>query len=149
MKIAIANDHAGVDYKNQIVKMLTELGHEVFNFGTDEKISCDYPDYAEKVARAVLDGKAERGILVCGTGIGMSIAANKFKGIRASLCADEFSAEMTRLHNDSNVICLGARTLGIEVALRIVDKYISTTNFLGGNHARRISKYKDVTKKCD
>jgi len=144
MKIAIANDHAGVDYKNQIVKMLTELGHEVFNFGTDEKISCDYPDYAEKVARAVIDGKAERGILVCGTGIGMSIAANKFKGIRASLCADEFSAEMTRLHNDSNVLCLGARTLGIEVALRIVKKYISTTEFLGGNHARRISKFNDV-----
>lgn len=143
MKIAIANDHAGVDYKNQIVKMLTEKGHEVINFGTDEKVSCDYPDYAEKVANAVIDGTAEKGILICGTGIGMSIAANKFKGIRASLCADEFSAEMTRRHNDSNVLCLGARTLGVEIALRIVDKYISTNEFLGGNHARRISKLND------
>ena len=144
MKIAIANDHAGVEYKNSIVKMLEENGHEVINFGTDSNASCDYPDYAQKVARAVQQNTVERGILVCGTGIGMSIAANKFKGIRASLCADEFSAEMTRLHNDSNVLCLGARTLGIEVALRIVKKYISTTEFLGGNHARRISKFNDV-----
>lgn len=144
MKIAIANDHAGVDYKNEIVKMLTAQGHDVINFGTDEKVSCDYPDYAEKVALAVSSGNAERGILVCGTGIGMSIAANKFPGIRASLCADEFSAEMTRLHNDSNVLCLGARTLGIEVALRIVNKYITTNDFLGGNHARRISKYREI-----
>lgn len=143
MTIAIANDHAGVEYKWLIKDMLESQGHTVINYGTDVAESCDYPDYAEKVAKAVNCGQAERGILICGTGIGMSIAANKFKGIRASLCTDEFTAEMTRLHNDSNVLCLGARVLSEDMALKIVKKYIQTTDFLGGKHATRISKLND------
>lgn len=143
MKISIANDHAGVEYKWAITKMLEELGHSVINYGTDEDKSCDYPDYAKRVALSVASGESERGILICGTGIGMSIAANKFKGIRASLCTDEFTAEMTRLHNDSNVLCLGARVLSEQEALQITKKYIQTTDFLGGKHLERIKKIND------
>jgi len=140
MKIAIANDHAGVEYKNSIVKMLEENGHEVINFGTDSNVSCDYPDYAQKVARAVQQNTVERGILVCGTGIGMSICANKFKGVRAGLCTDEFSAEMTRLHNDSNVLCLGARVIDLQTALKVALKFISTNEPIEKKHQVRLDK---------
>ena len=140
MKIAIANDHAGVEYKNSIIKMLEESGHEVMNFGTDSNDSCDYPDYAQKVARAVQQKTVERGILICGTGIGMSICANKFKGVRAGLCTDEFSAEMTRLHNDSNVLCLGARVIDLQTALKVALKFISTNDKVEKKHQIRLDK---------
>ena len=146
MKIAIANDHAGTEYKKVIKAHLEELGHTVENFGTDETTSVDYPDYAEKVADAVTKGGFELGILICGTGVGMSIAANKVNGVRASLCGDCFSAEMTRRHNDSNILCLGARVLGIDLALRIVDTYVNTP-FDGGRHARRIAKITALEEK--
>ena len=146
MKIAIANDHAGTEYKKVIKAHLEEAGHTVENFGTDETTSVDYPDYAEKVANAVTNGGYELGILICGTGVGMSIAANKVNGVRASLCGDCFSAEMTRRHNDSNILCLGARVLGIDLALRIVDTYVNTP-FDGGRHARRIAKITAIEEK--
>lgn len=148
MKIAIANDHAGVEYKNLIIKHLNEKGYETVNFGTDDSASVDYPDYAEKVARAIKSGVADSGILVCGTGIGMSIAANKFKGIRASVCGDCYSAEMTRKHNDANVLCLGARVLGIDLALKIVDSFLNSS-FEGGKHARRLCKIENIESMND
>lgn len=144
MKIAIANDHAGVEYKFILKKFLEDMGHEVINFGTDENASCDYPDYADKVAKAVQNGEAERGVLICGTGVGMSIAANKHKGIRASLCGDTYSAEFTRRHNDSNVLVLGARVIGVEIMLSVAQVYFST-EFEGGRHQRRIDKIDDLS----
>ena len=143
MRIAIANDHAGVEYKWLIAKMLEQEGHTVINFGTDLNESCDYPDYAEKVALAVSSGQAERGILICGSGVGMSIAANKFKGIRASLCTDEYTAEMTRLHNDANVICMGARVTGSCLALDILDAFLEN-GYEGGRHAIRVGMMADI-----
>lgn len=139
MKIAIANDHAGVEYKFILKEHLQKLGHEVINLGTDEHTSCDYPDYAAKVAKAVRSGEADRGVLICGTGVGMSIAANKHKGIRASLCGDTYTAEFTRRHNDSNVLVLGARVIGVEIMLSVATVYFST-EFEGGRHQRRVDK---------
>ena len=143
MKIAIGNDHAGVEYKNQIVNYLRGEGHEVFNVGTDDDNSCDYPDYAKKVCALVASKTADYGILVCGTGVGMSIAANKVKGIRASLCHNSFVAEMTRRHNDSNVLCIGARVVSLEDAIQLTKTYLSTPFDEVDNpdkHTRRISK---------
>lgn len=145
MKIAIANDHAGVDYKNLLVKHLTDKGYEVINLGTDTALSVDYPDYAEKVAKAVQEKNADLGILICGTGIGMSIAANKFKGIRAALCGDCYSAELTRKHNDANVLCLGARVLGSDLMIKIADTFLSAS-FEGGKHAVRLGKIQNFEK---
>lgn len=143
MVIAIANDHAGVELKNLIVKHLTLKGHKVVNFGTDTQESCDYPDFAKKVTSAVSSKNADFGILICGTGVGMSIVANKQQGIRASLCDNSFVAKLTRAHNDSNVLCLGARVIGVEVALDIVDSYISTPFSNEPKHVRRIGKLED------
>ncbi len=145
MKIAIANDHAGVDYKNLLVRHLTDKGYEVINLGTDTALSVDYPDYAEKVAKAVQEKNADLGILICGTGIGMSIAANKFKGIRAALCGDCYSAELTRKHNDANVLCLGARVLGSDLMIKIADTFLSAS-FEGGKHAVRLGKIENFEK---
>ena len=139
MKIGIGNDHAAVEMKFEIVKYLEESGYEVVNFGTDTNDSCDYPVYGEKVARAVANGEVDRGILLCGTGIGMSICANKVRGIRACCCSDTFSAEFTRRHNDANALCLGGRVVGEGLALSIVETFLSTP-FEGGRHARRIDK---------
>lgn len=139
MKVAIANDHAGVEYKKILKKYLEETGFEVIDYGTNETASVDYPDYAGMVARAVQRGEAERGILICGTGVGMSIAANKYKGIRASLCSDTYTAEMTRRHNDSNILVLGARVIGVEIMLSVAQTYFST-GFDGGRHLKRIEK---------
>jgi len=145
MKIAIANDHAGVDYKNLLVRHLTDKGYEVINLGTDTALSVDYPDYAEKVAKAVQEKNADLGILICGTGIGMSIAANKFKGIRAALCGDCYSAELTRKHNDANILCLGARVLGSDLMIKIADTFLSAS-FEGGKHAVRLGKIQNFEK---
>lgn len=143
MKIAIGNDHAGVEYKNILKAHLEKQGHVLTDFGTDDTKSCDYTDYADRVTSAVLDGRADYGVLICGTGIGMSMAANRHKGIRAALCENEFMARMARKHNDSNVLCLGARVTGTELMLSIADVYFST-DFAKGpgsdRHLRRIRK---------
>lgn len=137
MKIAIGNDHAAVEYKNRLAKHLESKGIEVVNVGTDTNDSCDYPVFAKKVGNLVASKEADLGILICGTGIGMSIAANKIKGIRASVCTDLVMAEFTRRHNDSNVLCMGARIIAYEMAEMIADKYIET-EYEGGRHQKRI-----------
>ena len=139
MKLVIGNDHAGVEFKEKLVKALEERGHEVINVGTDSLESVDYPDIAVLVGEKVLDGEAKFGILICGTGIGISIAANKVEGIRAALCHNEFTAKLARLHNDANVIALGARVIGDELGLACVETFINT-EFEGGRHARRVGK---------
>ncbi len=137
LKIAIGADHAGFLYKNRMIEHLKSKGYEVINFGTDSAESVDYPLYAKKVCKAVVLKEADFGILICGTGVGMSIAANKVKGIRASLCTDLVMAEYTRLHNDSNVLCMGARIIAYEMSEMICDKYLST-QFEGGRHQKRV-----------
>ena len=139
MKLVIGNDHAGVDLKNTIKEHLRKQGYEVINVGTDTLDSVDYPDIARKVSEVVLDGKAQYGILICGTGIGISISANKVEGIRAALVYNEFTARLSRLHNDANIIALGARVIGDELAKACVDTFIAT-EFEGGRHARRVGK---------
>jgi ribose 5-phosphate isomerase B len=145
VKIAIASDHAGVDLKDKIVKFLQELGQPVEDFGTHNQDSVDYPDYGLRVAQAVSEGKTERGILICGTGIGMSIVANKFPGVRAALCYDPFTAKVSRLHNDANVLVLGERVLEEKTALEIVRLWLAT-GFDGGRHARRLAKIEEIEK---
>ena len=143
MKIAIGSDHAGFNYKEMIKKHLQEKGFEVIDKGTFSKERTDYPIYAEKVAKAVASGEADRGILICGTGIGMSITANKIKGIRAALCQNDFMAKMARKHNDANILCLGERVIGTDHALSIVDTFFST-DFEGGRHEKRISLITEI-----
>ena len=135
--IAVACDHAALDMKNEVISYLKSQGYECVDYGTYTKDSCNYPDYAEKVADAINEGKSDMGILICGTGIGMSMAANKCKGIRAALCSDTFSARFTRLHNDANVLCMGARTIGAGLACDIADIFVKT-GFEGGRHQTRI-----------
>ena len=135
--IAIGSDHGGYLLKEEIKKHLKETGYEFKDFGTDSTASCDYPVYAEKVCRAVQSGECEKGILICGTGIGMSMCANKCKGIRAAVCGDHFSAEFTRKHNNANVLCLGARVIGAGVAMQLVDIFL-TTEYEGGRHEKRV-----------
>lgn len=136
---AIGSDHGGYALKQEIMKHLTERGIEYRDYGTFSTDSCDYPDYGEAVGRAVASGECERGIVVCGTGIGISIAANKVHGVRCALCGDCFSAQMAREHNDANVLALGARVLGPGLALKIVDTFLDA-EFQGGRHARRVAK---------
>ena len=135
--LAIGSDHGGYALKQEIMSHLTKKGIEFKDYGTYTEDSCDYPIYGEAVARAVASGECERGILICGTGIGISIAANKVKGIRCAVCGDCFSAEMTRLHNNANILALGARVTGAGLALKIVDTFLET-GFEGGRHARRV-----------
>ena len=137
MKIAIGNDHGALDLKLHVVKYLETLGNDVVNFGTDTTDSCDYPVFAEKVCKAVLSGECDKGILICGTGIGISIAANKIHGIRCALCSEPCSAKLTREHNDANVLAMGARIIGPVLAEGIVDAFL-TTEFSGGRHQRRV-----------
>ncbi len=139
MKIAIGADHGGFEMKADLLKRLAYAGYEVVDKGTHNKESCDYPDFAEIVSRAVAAGEFDLGILICGTGIGVSMAANKVPGVRAALLADCFSARMAREHNDANVITLGARTLGSELAWEIVQSFLDAT-FQGDKHARRVDK---------
>lgn len=137
MKIFIASDHAGIDLKSSVIEHIKDK-FEVIDLGPTSSDSVDYPDFAKKVCESVLKEKA-LGVLICGTGVGMSMSANKFKGIRASLCSDTFSAKMTRMHNDANVLCLGARVLGLGLALDIVDTWFENT-FQEGRHKRRVDK---------
>ena len=135
--IAIGCDHGGFNLKQEVMKHLTEKGLEYKDYGTYNTDSCDYPIYAEAVANAVVSGECDRGILICGTGIGISIAANKVNGARCALCSDCFSAEMSRAHNNANLLALGGRTIGPELAKRIVDSFLDA-EFEGGRHARRV-----------
>ena len=144
--IAIGCDHGGFELKQEIMKHLEENNIEYKDFGTYTKDSCDYPVYAKKVAKAILSGECEKGILICGTGIGIGITANKFKGIRAALCHDVFSAQATREHNDANVLSMGQRIIGIEVAKDIVHTFLSTPFSNGERHKRRIEKLAEMEK---
>lgn len=137
MKIGIGNDHSAVEMKQEITAYLEELGHEVVNYGTDSHESCDYPEYGEKVGRAVVNGEVGKGILICGTGFGISLAANKVKGVRAVVCSEPYTAKLSRMHNDANVLAFGARVVGIEMAKMIVDEWLKA-EFEGGRHQRRI-----------
>ena len=136
---AIGSDHGGFELKQAVMKHLEERGIEYRDYGTYTPESCDYPDYGAAVGRAVASGECERGIVICGTGIGISMAANKIDGVRCALCGDCFSAEMARAHNDANGLALGARTLGEGLALKIVDTFLDG-EFQGGRHARRVAK---------
>ena len=140
MKISVACDHGAVDLKNAVVKHLQAQGHQVVDFGTNTLDSCDYPDFASKAAKAVAEGDCQRGIVLCTTGIGMSIAANKIKGIRCALLSDVMSARLTREHNDTNMMALGAGVVGQMLALEIVDTWIGTEFSGGERHCRRIEK---------
>lgn len=144
--IAIGSDHGGYLLKEEIKKYLEEKGYDFKDLGTDSTASCDYPVYAEKVCNAIQSGECEKGILVCGTGIGMSMCANKCKGIRAAVCGDHFSAEFTRKHNNANVLCLGARVIGSGVAMQLVDIFL-TTEFEGGRHEKRIEMMMELENK--
>ncbi len=139
MKIVVGSDHRGFEAKQRLVESLRRQGHEVLDVGPQGRDSVDYPDYAFEVARAVGEGRAERGILICGTGIGMCIAANKVKNVRAAPCHDSITAEMSRRHNDANVLCLSADLLGEDLIDRMVRIWL-TTDFEGGRHARRVEK---------
>ena len=139
MRIAIAADHAGFALKQALRDLLAADGHEVNDFGTQSTESTDYPDYASLVAHEVADGRADRGVLVCSTGIGMSIAANKVEGVRAALVTNAAAARLTRQHNDANIIALGANFIDVEVAAPMLDAFLNT-DFEGGRHARRVAK---------
>lgn len=146
MKIAIACDHGALELKNQLAEHLKKQGHEVRDFGTDCLTSCDYPDFAEPAARAVADGSCDRGVLLCTTGIGMSIAANKVRGIRCALLSDVLSARMTRQHNDTNMMALGAGVVGPQLALEITDTWLETPFSGEERHQRRIDKVMALEK---
>ena len=137
MKIAVGNDHSATGLKVEITKFVESMGHEVINFGTDGYESCDYPIYGEKVGRAVAAGEADCGILICGTGVGISIAANKVKGIRAAVCSDATTARLVKEHNNANMISMGARVVGSELAKDIVKAYLEA-EFMGGRHQLRV-----------
>ena len=143
MIFAMASDHAGFEMKQEIRKTLENEGHSVEDFGCYNTESCDYPDFAHKACRALLDGKSERGILICGTGLGMSYTANRYKGIRAALCMNTEMAEMARAHNDANVLVLGARLIDVKTAKDILRVWMETP-FDGGRHIRRIQKIDEL-----
>lgn len=140
MRIAVAADHRGHAVKERIIVLLSEQGHEVLDMGTNSSRSCDYPDLAYPAAKAVADSKVDRAILVCGSGIGMSICANKVSGVRAALCHDELTAQMSRRHNDANVLCIASDVLGEELIRRIVDSWMGAQFEAGGRHSRRVAK---------
>ena len=146
MKNGIGNDHAAVDMKNEISEYLKEKGYEVVNYGTDSNESCDYPVYGEKVGRAVADGEADLGIAICGTGVGISLAANKVKGIRACVCSEPYTAKLSRMHNNSNILSFGARVVGSELGKMIVDEWLGAS-FEGGRHQRRVDMIMDIENK--
>jgi len=146
MKIAVGCDHGGFEHKNAIAEHLKERGFEVTDYGIYEVKSVDYPDIAEKLCESIVNGDNELGILVCGTGIGMSIAANKVKGIRAAAVSEHFSAKYTRLHNNSNVLCLGGRVIGVGTAIELADLFVDT-EFEGGRHQTRVDKITAIENK--
>lgn len=148
MKIAVASDHRGFNIKDRILAQIAELHHEAKDLGPSTSDICDYPDFGAKAAQAVSAGEVDRAILICGSGIGMCIIANKFPGVRAALCHDDLSAEMSRRHNDANVMCLSADLLGERLASRMIELWLSTP-FEGGRHARRIAKIAEYEQSRD
>ena len=142
--IGIGNDHAAVEMKNQIKEFLEEKGYQVINYGTDSDESCDYPEYGEKVGRAVAEGKVDAGVLICGTGIGISIAANKVKGVRAAVVSEPVSARLTKEHNNANIIAFGARIVGIEMAKEIVSAWLNAEYIGSGRHERRVAMIRKI-----
>lgn len=143
MRIAIANDHSAVEMKQMIREHVEAKGYEVIDFGTDSTESCDYPLYGEKVGRAVVSGEADYGIAICGTGIGIGIAAGKIKGVRVCTCSEPFSARMSRRHNNTNVLTFGARVVGVEMARMIVDEWLDN-QYEGGRHQRRVDMLTEI-----
>lgn len=146
MKIGIGNDHAAVEMKNDIMDYLVEKGYEVINYGTDTHESCNYPEYGEKVGRAVAAGDVDCGILICGTGVGISLAANKVKGVRAVVCSEPYSAKLSKQHNNTNVLAFGARVIGIEMAKMIIDEWLGA-EFMGGRHQTRVDMIMAIEQK--
>ena len=146
MKIGIANDHAAVEMKNEVIAYLESKGYEVVNYGTDTHDSCNYPEFGEKIGRAVVSGEVDKGIAICGSGLGISLAANKVKGVRACLCSEPYTTKMSREHNDANVLAFGARVIGIEMAKMIIDTWLGT-EFLGGRHQTRVDMIMDIEKR--
>ena len=136
-RLVIANDHAAVDMKNEIMAYLEEKGYEVINLGIDEVVSCNYPEFGYRAARMVADGRVDGGIIICGTGLGISLAANKVRGIRCCVCSEPYTARMSRLHNNSNMLAFGARVVGLDLAKMIVDEWLSA-EFQGGRHQTRV-----------
>lgn len=146
MKIAIGNDHAATDLKKEIMEYVKELGYEAVNFGTDGYESCNYPEFGEKVGRAVVSGEADCGILICGTGVGISIAANKVKGVRCGVCSDTATAHLIKEHNDANIIAFGARIVGTQLAKDIVKSYLEA-EFMGERHQKRIEMIQKIEQR--
>ena len=146
MKIGIANDHASVEMKQQVVAYLKEKGYDVVNYGTDSTESCDYPVYGEKIGHAVVSGEVDFGIAICGTGLGISLAANKVHGIRAAVCSEPYTARLSRQHNNANSLAFGSRVAGIELARMIIDEFLGA-EFEGGRHQRRVDMIMDVERR--
>ena len=152
MKIVIGSDHAGFKHKKKISELIASLGHEIIDVGTGSENSVDYPDYGEKGAREIYCGQAERGVLICGTGIGISMAANKVKGVRAAVCWNEETASLARQHNDANILCMGARFIPVEEALNITRIFLDTPVSKDERHQRRIKKISSIeerSRSCD
>ena len=143
MKIGIGNDHSAFELKQVIAAHLKAQGHEVVDYGSYSAERCNYPEFGEKVARAIVRGEVERGVLICGTGVGISLAANKVKGIRAAVCSEPYTAQLSRRHNNTNVLCFGARVIGIEMAKMIVKEWLEA-KFEGGRHQRRIDMIREI-----
>ena len=143
MKIAMGNDHSAVEMKEAIKAYVEQKGYEVIDFGTNSSESCDYPVYGEKVGRAVASGEADYGIAICGTGVGISLAANKVKGIRACVCSEPYTAKLSRVHNNSNVLAFGARVVGSELAKMITEAWLDA-EFEGGRHERRVNMLMEI-----
>lgn len=142
-KIVMGNDHTAIEMKHEIKAYVEAKGYEVIDFGTNEAASCDYPEYGEKVGRAVAAGEADYGIAICGTGIGIGIAAGKVKGVRVCTCSEPYSAKLSRMHNDSNVLTFGARVVGVEMAKMIVDEWLDN-QYEGGRHQRRVDQLMEI-----
>ena len=146
MKIGIGNDHSAVEMKQDIKAYLEEKGHEVVDFGTNSSERCNYPVYGEAVANAIVNGEVDCGVLICGTGVGISLSANKVNGIRACVCSEPYSARLSKQHNNTNIIAFGARVIGIELAKMIVDEWLNA-EYEGGRHQVRIDMIKDIEEK--
>lgn len=146
MKIGIGNDHAALEMKNQVMEYLEEKGYEVINYGTNTPESCNYPEFGEKVGRAVVSGEVDCGILICGTGVGISLSANKVKGVRAVVCSEPYSAKLSKQHNNTNILAFGARVVGIELAKMIIDEWLGA-EFEGGRHQTRVDMIMAIENK--
>ena len=147
MKIGIGNDHSALDLKKVVVEHLQNEGYEVVDYGTYTKESCNYPEFGEKVARAIVAGEVDLGVLICGTGVGISLAANKVKGIRAAVCSEPYTAQMVRSHNNAQIIAFGARVIGDEMAKMIVDSFLNAEFEGGGRHQKRVDMIMDIERR--